>query len=151
MKANELMIGDYVGYLPTWENEDSTIQRDGNPNNPIICKVEMLGSSVAQLDNGEGCFDADDIELYPIPLTSEILEKNGFKEEQLPIGVRKVIWESEDTRTEIVLYMDDTMPMEIRKNIYYEDEISYTLPFVWAVHQFQQVLRLCNIEKTIEL
>lgn len=78
MKANELMIGDYVGYLPTWENEDGTIQRDGNPNNPIICKVEMLGSSVAQLDNGEDNFDADDIELYPIPLTPEILKKNGF-------------------------------------------------------------------------
>ena len=87
----------------------------------------------------------------PVRITPEILEKNGFKEEQLPIGIRKMIWESEDTRTEIVLYMDDTMPMEIRKNIYYEDEICYTLPFVWAVHQLQQVLRLCNIEKTIEL
>lgn len=78
MKANELMVGDYVGFLPTWKNEDGTIQREGNPNNPIICKVEMLGSSGAQLDNGEDYFDADDIELYPIPITPEILEKNGF-------------------------------------------------------------------------
>lgn len=122
LHAKDLTVGDYVGYLPTWKNEDGTIQRDGNPNNPIICKVEMLGGSSAQLDNGEDNFDVDDIELYSIPLTPEILKKNGFKEEQLPIGVRKMIWESEDTRTEIVLYMDDTMPMEIRKNIYYEDE-----------------------------
>jgi hypothetical protein len=60
-------------------------------------------------------------------------------------------WESEDTRTEITIWMDDTMPMEIRKNIYYEDEVCYTLPFAWAVHELQHALRLCGIDKSIEL
>ena len=128
--AKDLMIGDWV--KSRGKIEQVTSVYDG-----YICT--------------EFFEDSHDYYFEPIPITPEILEKNGFKEEQLPIGIRKMIWESEDTRTEIVLYMDDTMPMEIRKNIYYEDEICYTLPFVWAVHQLQHLIRFCDINKTIEI
>jgi len=138
MKANELMIGDWVKF-PI-----------GNEKIVDLPYIEGRGIC-ASFAASATLFPVEADKLEPIPLTPEILEKNGFKEEQLPIGVRKVIWESEDTRTEIVLYMDDTMPMEVRKNIYYEDEICYTLPFVWAVHQLQHIIRLCDINKTIEI
>ena len=88
----------------------------------------------------------------PIPLTPEILEKNGFKNTSVvTIGTRKMRWVSDDTRTEITIWMDDTLPMEIVKNVYYEDEVSYTLPFPATVHELQHTLRLCGIEKEIEL
>lgn len=90
--------------------------------------------------------------LDPIPLTPEILEKNGFKYVSVIIvGTAEMRWVSEDTRTEITIWMDDTLPMEIVKNVYYEDEVSYTLPFPGTVHQLQHALRLCKIEKEIEL
>ena len=47
--------------------------------------------------------------------------------------------------------MDNTLPMEIVKNVYYEDEVSYTLPFPGYVHELQHALRLCGIEKEIEI
>ena len=90
--------------------------------------------------------------LKPVPLTPEILEKNGFVEtDVVVVGTRKMIWESEDSRTEITIWMDDTMPMDIRKNIYYEDEVCYTLPFACTVHDLQHALLLCNISKEIVL
>lgn len=153
--AKDIMIGDLVNYRPGWINEETNqVEYESGTGFPV--RIEMLyychGEGLVQYNDGENDgIEAAEYELFPIPLTPEILEKNGFKEEQLPIGIRKMIWESEDTRTEIVLYMDDTMPMEIRKNIYYEDEICYTLPFGWAVHQLQHALRLCGIEKEIEL
>lgn len=90
--------------------------------------------------------------LEPIPLTAEILEKNGFKNVSvITVGIAKMRWVSEDTRTEITIWMDDTMPMEIVKNVYYEDEVSYTLPFPGCVHELQHALRLCGISKDITL
>lgn len=90
--------------------------------------------------------------LDPIPLTTEILEKNGFKNTSVIIlGTPKMRWASEDGRTVITIWIDDTTPMEIRKNAYYEDEESYLLPFPGCVHELQHALRLCGIEKEIQL
>lgn len=94
----------------------------------------------------------EDYNIFPIPLTAEILEKNGFKNTSVVIiGTRKMRWVSDDTRTEITIWMDDTLPMEIVKNVYYEDEVTYTLPFPGTVSQLQHALRLCGIEKEITL
>ena len=90
--------------------------------------------------------------LEPIPLTPAILEKNGFKNTSVvTIGTRKMRWVSDDTRTEITIWMDDTLPMEIVKNVYYEDEVSYTLPFPGTVSQLQHTLRLCGINLEIKI
>ena len=139
MRVEDLMLGDWVqGFVP---DSNSTIyglfnkQRVAIIAEPIKAYIEL---------------SIDDIQ--PIPLTPEILEKNGFREtDVVVVGTRKMRWESEDTRTEITIWMDYTMPMEIRKNIYYEDEVCYILPFAWAVHELQHALRLCGIEKDIVL
>ena len=135
MKAQELMIGDWVLY------------------NGKFVRVNCIASGFVGLERpvlkDVICKDKT---IEPIPLTPEILEKNGFKEtDVVVVGTRKMRWESEDTRTEITIWMDDTMPMEIRKNIYYEDEVCYTLPCPWAVHQLQHALRLCGIDKEIAI
>lgn len=96
--------------------------------------------------------ELDCLEIQPIPLTPEILEKNGFYDtDVIVVGTRKMRWVSEDTRTEITIWLDDTLPMEIVKNVYYEDEVSYTLQSPGTVHQLQHALRLCGIEKEIIL
>ena len=154
MKANELMIGDLllVNRDGLCIKKGTIVRVLGIDGEDKLKEKGLAGACHCHPLDGEQFDGGIWLEyLDPIPLTSEILGKNGFKEKQLPIGMRKMIWESEDTRTEIVLYMDDTMPMLIRKNIYYEDEICYTLPFVWAVHQLQHALRLCGIDKDIIL
>ena len=85
--------------------------------------------------------------LNPILLTPEILKKNGFTSR----NKERWVWVNDDTRTEVYIWIPDGMPVEIRKNVYYEDEVVYTLPYVWAVHELQHTLRLCGIEKEIVL
>ena len=79
MKENELMIGDWV-YCegqPTPENVTiQTIAQDG---------VWFMG------DKFEGAASFDRI--FPIPITPEILEKNGFIEHKLQ---RMSIWQGDN-------------------------------------------------------
>lgn len=124
MKVEELMIGDWV--IDTRSNTPLRV-------NPFLAQLEVR-------------------EWKPIPLTPEILEKNGFKNTSVvTIGTRKMRWVSDDTRTEITIWMDDTLPMEIVKNVYYEDEVAYTLPFPGTVSQLQHALRLCEINLKINI
>ena len=83
-----------------------------------------------------------------IPLTAEILEKNGFKDvDVVVLGVRKLRLVTDDGRTEITISVDDTIPMDIVRNVYYEDEVSYTLPSPQTVSQLQHALRLCGLNE----
>ena len=140
MKANELMIGDWVGYLPTWKNEDGSIERDGGPNNPIPFKVEMVCWDCVILDDREGSsFDTDDISLYPISLTREILENNGFTR----FGTSYIL------KGEHFGLDNPSNPNNYLDN--YWLKISIKAVHIEYVHELQHALRLCGIEKTIEL
>ena len=153
MKANELMIGDFlrVNREGLCIKKDTVVQVRGIDGDNKFEEKGLVGCANCrpmdkkQYDGGIWLDYLD-----PIPITPEILEKNGFVEtDVVVVGTRKMIWESEDGRTEITIWMDDTMPMDIRKNIYYEDEICYTLPFACTVHELQHALRLCGIDKEI--
>lgn len=154
MEAKDLMIGDLVRV-----NRDVCIKNDTIVR---VCGIDATNRLVEKgLEGSATCVPVDDIDFYsggiwvkylePIPLTPEILEKNGFKDTDIVIiGTRKFHWRSEDERTEITIwFFDDTMPMEIVKNVYYEDEVSYTLPFPWSVNMLQHALRICGIDKEI--
>ena len=72
MKADELMIGDYV-----------TFQDCQYDNAPVIIKINEIsadGGAFAFID-GDDTLDGIviDEEIVGIPITTEILEKNGFK------------------------------------------------------------------------
>ena len=139
MEAKELMIGDWVqGFVP---DSYSTIYGIFNE-----------GRIAITAEPNKTYIELSPENVQPIPLTPDILEKNGFENVSVIIvGTAKMRWVSEDTRTEITIWMDDTLPMEIVKNIYYEDEVSYTLPFPGTVHQLQHALRLCGITKEIQI
>ena len=138
MKANELMIGDWV---LCDENAQGEYEFDNVNYQPY------------QIKNGEDIDYAiernltGDADVYqPIPLTAEILEKNG--------------WEySEYTGDEMFTWpLDDDIEMPFRLVVDYNGNKywitvgvgNYLTPINY-VHELQHALRLCGIEKDITL
>ena len=124
MKANEIMIGDYVYNHRNWECSIVEIHKDS--------------AVVITRHYGEEEFLLSD--LRPIPLTPEILEKNGFHEG----------WDED-----IKLMVCDTIIVETGNNYkLYKDGKMYlrrVLAPLYYVHQLQHALRICGIEKEIIL
>ena len=104
MKPNELVIGDWV--------------RCGKR----YMKVTQLAEDM----------DCDDID--PIPITPEILEKNGF------------VKESRENHGNNLQYciLTDGLWIDISGENFFEGKLEY-------VHQLQHALRLCGIEIEIVL
>lgn len=128
MKATELMIGDWVKL----KTDDGT-----------FIKVHISALSFEYI---WGIIDDDEANdaigydyLEPIPLTAEILEKNKFS----------IFGESY-----YVLFNKD---MTIRFSLYFPSKDNYWLIIghrnysIRSVHELQHALRLCGIEKEIEL
>ena len=121
MKANELMIGDWVK-TPKGSFKVTDIQ-----DNDVIA---------TDYNNGEGAdslFFSDEIE--PIPLTAEILDKNGFNYD-------------EDRKAYLMGVIFRVKP---QKYSLFSLEICGCPYPLSTVHQLQHALRLCGIEKEIEL
>lgn len=138
MKENEiedgkvLMIGDLVvGCIETDIVGEATYKilckvTDINQYGDVIC--EALKPFPDELDWQDG----DDFSwIEPIPLTAEILEKNGFVQDDES-------WWYKDFR--IVLSSSKGVSLVCGRQI----KFCY-------VHELQHALRLCGIEKTIEL
>lgn len=127
MKSNELMIGDWV-YSAFTEHP---------------CKVEGIewvesGYAFVKVSGVDGykCIES----LSPIPLVQDILEKNEFKE------------------------YDGLYRLDIAEGVFVNADFKSKEPFVSVhntcyratpiskyLHQLQHALRLCGIDKTIEL
>lgn len=147
MKATELMIGDWA-------------------QNPLGCKGIVV--SIMELNEvGDGfggyyliklnysksgdsyaVLEAKDI--LPIPLTSEILEKNGFEKTELRIGSTIYTFSDKDEFYAIAIdeYTDSVWRIE-----YTNQELNFPLVrnLVCHVHEFQHALKLCGIEKEISI
>ena len=122
MNANELMIGDWVRMK---ENHGFAFQMEDVGGNGMFKRWTPDGEYMIPYSYGE---------IEPIPLTPEILEKNGFEEFD---GWR-------------ILDMDDVEIRWIGTIL----EISGShgnmeLPNVQCVHELQHALRLCGIKKEI--
>lgn len=125
MNNKDLMIGDWVNVF-------------GNPKQMEGIREFRNGDEVVYYDGDNGNFIEN---LTPIPLTSEILEKNGWKSyshEDTPIfGMIQGF--------EIVLaWMDYYWQLCVDGTVYRKIKIRY-------VHELQHVLSLCEIEKEIIL
>lgn len=150
MKANELMIGDYVNYRGQIIKVTSLYDKGGS-------------NEVGWSDKESVWVNASNVE--PIPLTPEILEKNGFikdanKDDRFT-----------DTYHLLVPTGFERNSFTIQVSVYKEpiDGVS-TLVKCWGwlppynrgmndihlcsanyVHELQHAMRLCGIEKEIEL
>ena len=135
MKANELMIGDYIMLY-----EDIY----------IIEEISSKGWAHIIYNDGSKCrvpLSTDYIlgELTPVPLTSEILEKNGFVKQAYDGWLI-----SENDGRRLIEYRTDYFDGLLIIN-YAEEPFSKLTIKVKYVHELQHALRLCGINKKIEL
>lgn len=123
MKAEELMIGDYIMFNKNiyiieeiskkgWVH---LIHNDGSE-----CRVELSSDYILDV-------------ITPIPLTTEILKKNGFNE---------TFWGGEWTNNKV-----DFILIEHNDGF----RVTNTNIVLSGVHQLQHALQLCGIEKEIEI
>ena len=129
MKANELMIGDWLWYRGQFNAfpfkvEQITKQKVGYHAEPKETRLHYLRLH----------------EIEPIPLTIDILEKNGMELEDNNCGFFK-----EDEGYDLELLVENG---HIWWSINYAE---YTLIPLNFVHQLQNAIRLCCIDKEIIL
>ena len=124
LTEKELMIGDWVMYNPNvFIDDEYETAKEWFPTK--INSGEDIDLAI------EGCYDS-------IPLTTEILEKNGF---------------TKDLDVDGTHYRFTLIDEHIRFTILYVRSV-----FQWLgpldfkyVHELQHALRLCGIKKEIEL
>lgn len=137
--AEELMIGDLV----KWKVQKGFTEEDRN----MVLRVTQICNGKIWIEGRCGPYVESLFE--PIPLTPEILERNGFvtkdkgrehygylmyflydEEDHCLLGVK---WYIKDSIAEIIL---ETTPYYI---------------IIKYVHQLQHVLRLCGLRKEIKM
>lgn len=135
MKANELMIGDWVK----------------QKHSGLLLMVCAVNPPYINAESEDGQFLEDTIE--PIPLTAALLERNGFKK----FGFHDIEGQHQwswwiDTLTSISLWCrelnDD--PKE-GWMVRIESPLVSCCHKVEYVHELQQTLRTCKIEKEIKM
>ena len=130
MKAAELMIGDWVIVYEKAMPVKARVEG-------VFGRGAMVLGHVRSTDHGF---------MEPIPLTQEILEKNGFEKEI-------VSGDTYFTLDDIVLQNDYEFGFDFGR-FYRDSEDGFVFVDTIAikyVHQLQCALRLCGNEKEIEL
>ena len=129
MKANELMIGDWVLFSGELKRVKSIVVSDNGVERIYVfgntCQVSTINAYI-----------------QPIPLTPEILKKNGWEYNNY----------NNETEYEEEYYVDENgFDIHINgKNFEVRciDAVNIQLKYL---HELQHALKLCGIEKTIEL
>lgn len=127
MKENELMIGDWVLV-------------NGNP-----MQIQAVNDIDGEIMAGDElyCLIEDRVhsedKIEPVPLTAEILEKNGWKYNPT---IKAYEWK--DKAFYISIHLDE------KTRIYVVNDYIFGMA-LGAVHELQHALRLCEIDKTIGL
>ena len=140
MKAEELMIDDWVDFYHPYETEKKIVTRHR--------VTENFECGLVGISNHPNPVHADHIE--PIKITPEILEKNGFaiKKKWAQMGnfgdSPLIMWHFEDNpimkdiKHELEIHQNDTGKVHVR------------IPCEF-VHELQHAFRLCRINKDIVL
>ena len=139
MKANELMIGDWV-----------RIKDLKDPIKRISCIDEYLG--VVDFWDGEKCIVTSINNVLPIPLTMEILVRNKFRKNDI-----EYIYQNIANDGYVYVMLQDmgcgTWDITIKNYNKFEDKqtVFKANDMFLHLHELQHALRLCGIEKEIEL
>lgn len=127
MKTSDLMIGDFIVYTEFGKNK--------------IDKIETLEPRRVWLKRGKTYVPIKFIE--PIPLTTEILEKNGFVKDEKNDNMYYWNWGVID---DCMSYDKETSKVRI----FSVSGLTF-VKILQYVHELQHALRLCEIKKEIEL
>ncbi len=129
MNAKDLMIGDWV-------------IRRGVPEEYMRLYDMKASAGIAYLDqDGRGIAEKFE-NIESIPLTKEILYKNGFEGDiclWINVGDDKIL---------------EYYPFECRLSLWYGEGKNQEILFkcqCFSVHEFQHALKMCGIEKEIVL
>lgn len=117
MKANDLMIGDWVLH------------------NTYPERIKLIGNTMVKVYTCDDTIDID--ELCPIPLTAEILEKNGWSEDAHRFPEDENFYLELEVRGSEVWWTINMSEYDIIR-------LSY-------VHELQHALKLCKIGKEVLL
>ena len=136
MKANELMIGDLVYYSYLNQFVTKVIDVCSHGEEPFIrCQRDPKDKLYVP-----GKFEDFHVDiLSPIPLTSEILEKNAFL-----VDSNGIFYLKENLKFGLIKDIDYGYWFAYRSN----NEYICTCDFV---HELQHLLKTCKIEKEIIL
>lgn len=134
MKANELMIGDWV-YRPTHTQK-------------IRVKniLEVGGYFQQEICGSQGDMYIEMVNIEPIPLTEEILKANGFKLDSDGYNWYHPTYSPEQVYVHVALRKNGNVRrVEVKKQRahFYRD----TLPYAFPVHELQHALRLCGLDE----
>lgn len=123
MQINELMIGDWVNIA---------VEEYNNPT-----RIRGIGSFWVKVIKDEMAYG--NILVTPIPLTPEILKKNGFVEK----SERRWVLSDEYTGDEVLVLYEVA-------NAFAMTTEGMTIG-LQNVHELQHLFKLCGIDKEIEL
>lgn len=133
MKAEELMIGDWVYNTHNRQNE----------------QVYEIGSGLVMLAYND-LYEYDEIE--PIRLTDNILIASGFSvgKYKLPISGKEI---DKYSYVDLTNHIKECVLLPLTKNYTWSfgSVDGMEVPVIEYVHELQHALRLCGIEKEIEL
>ena len=138
MKANELMIGDWVRIVDDDTNQYFETRITG---------ISDLGNIYAPLPEGEHSYPFAAECADPIPLTREILEQNGWSEDYNAETDILGHHFPEDKDLNLELYISDVDETVVWTLNCYEYGV---LPLRY-VHELQHALRLSGIHKEITI
>lgn len=136
MKANELMIGDWVMLDMNWAEEDPMYSRPNYQPYQIKCGDDF---DLAEEKNCIGDADA----YQPILINDDILSLNGWERmggasNRIYGDYNAVIFHWNKNRKEIIIDKNGERHYMLKLDLLY-------------VHELQHALRLCGIEKEIVL
>lgn len=157
MEARDLMIGDWVHVEAHRGFNAQNVKVETIPDNDSDNKYgHHYGHIGTWLYGGDNDFrDVETKHLQPIPLTPEILEKNGFTGGKYKDYCGFVFYLSADGFREIGLtmsYKDNILWCEkIKPNYPNSFGDKYSIHHLDYVHELQHAMRLCGIEKEIIL
>lgn len=149
MRAEELMVGDWV----IWKNRQ--VQ---------IASVSGIVYSFGQIDvvlahcNDDNLLEKHDIKsVSPIPLTPEILEKNGWISDNYNDRLHVYNLRYSKGHSTIAISDDGKWSIEVSTEVAKKDKRGRAdlITFVrdwcdgFCVHELQHALRLCGIDKEI--
>jgi hypothetical protein len=149
MNANELMIGDWVKI----QEPDKYAGAVGR-----ICSLTSVEGGYFAINIQDPQFGylvtevfGDDI--VPIPLTTDILENNGFEKEEEERGFSEPyrVYANNDFQYVIKIYPKDGMDRYSRLEIGEYDDSEHASLLINHVHELQHALRLAGINKEITI
>lgn len=134
IKISELSIGDWVQTVDCDARQNKCCVVEGiekwRPDYVVVLKYEDGGIETL----GKGCIE-------PIPLTPEILEKNGL-----------CVVEEDADFSEYELFGSENFSIfHAKGTFHYRLETPQASVVCWNVHQLQHALRLAGVEKEIEV